>query len=63
MNLPVLYQPRVGSDVLNMMLLAFDISRTAKSGSGGKKLTLADMDEYWDFCRAAANIRVRSQSA
>ncbi|WP_066557009.1 hypothetical protein [Rhizorhapis sp. SPR117] len=65
MSLPVVHEPCVASDderAKRMMLLAIDVSRKAKGGSSAKRLTLADMDEYPDFCRAADGLPPRNPS-
>ncbi|MGV7120360.1 hypothetical protein [Sphingopyxis sp. 550A] len=59
MNLPVVYQPSAvpdADDTMRLMLLAMDVSRKAK------KPGLADIDEYWDFCRAADDGPARPSS-
>ncbi len=66
MNLPTKYQPSVVSDhdeTKRMMLLAIELSSGSKSGNNGKKPTLADMDEYQDFCRAADRFPARTSRA
>jgi len=49
MNLPIVYQPHAVSDdgAMSFMLIMAD----AWAKMQPKKLTLADMDEYWNFCR------------
>lgn len=59
MNLPVVFEPSVASDDDSTLhfTLAMEVSRKAR------KPTLADMDEYWDFCRAAEHFSGRNRSA
>ncbi|GLT01943.1 MULTISPECIES: hypothetical protein [Sphingobium] len=49
MNLPIVYQPHAVSDDNTKSFMLFMADAWAKMQP--KKLTLADMDEYWNFGR------------
>jgi len=49
MNLPIVYQPHAVSDDSTKSFMLFMADAWVKMQP--KKLTLADMDEYWNFGR------------